>query len=149
MIYYAVFDTNVLVSSLLTKHREVATARVVDAITTGRIIPLYNDEILEEYEDVLHRDKFPFNELDVRSLIDSIKEIGVSVEHTPTGEILPDMDDLVFYEVVMEKREDDAYLITGNMKHFPERDYIVTPTEMMAILDSHEKRAARKHFPPL
>ncbi|MCM1181352.1 MAG: PIN domain-containing protein [Clostridium sp.] len=46
MIYYAVFDTNVLVSSLLTKHREVATARVVDAITTGRIIPLYNLETL-------------------------------------------------------------------------------------------------------
>ena len=30
------------------------------------------------------------------------------------------MDDLVFYEVVMEKRKaDDAYLITGNLKHFP------------------------------
>ena len=139
MTYYAVFDTNVLVSSLLTKYREAATARVVDAITTGRIIPLYNDEILEEYEDVLHRDKFPFKDSDVRSLIDSIKEVGVSAEPTPTGEILPDMDDLVFYEVVMEKRDDGAYLITGNMKHFPERDYIVTPTEMMAILDSDKK----------
>ena len=29
-----------------------------------------------------------------------------------------DMDDLVFYEVVIEKREDDAYLITGNIRHF-------------------------------
>ena len=139
MTYYAVFDTNVLVSSLLTKYREAATARVVDAITTGRIIPLYNDEILEEYEDVLHRDKFPFKDADVRGLIDSIKEVGVSAEPTPTGEILPDMDDLVFYEVVMEKRDDGAYLITGNMKHFPERDYIVTPTEMMSILDSDTK----------
>ena len=43
-----------------------------------------------------------------------------------------DMDDLVFYEVVIEKREDDAYLITGNIRHFPKRDFIVTPAEMMA-----------------
>ena len=42
-----------------------------------------------------------------------------------------DMDDLVFYEVVIEKREDDAYLITGNIRHFPKRDFIVTPAEMM------------------
>lgn len=136
MIYYAVFDTNVLVSSLLTKYRDAATVRVVDAVTSGKIIPLYDGEILEEYEDVLHRDKFPFKESDVRSLIDSIKEMGVSVNPSPTGEILPDMDDLVLYEVVMEKRDDDAYLITGNKKHFPEREYIVTPTEMMAIIES-------------
>ena len=135
MTYFAVFDTNILVSSLLTKSRESATSRVVDEIASGRIIPLYNDEILEEYEDVLHRDKFPFKDSDVRSLIDSVREMGVCVNPSPTGEILPDMDDLVFYEVAMEKRDDDAYLITGNMKHFPERNYIVTPAEMMKILD--------------
>lgn len=36
----------------------------------------------------------------------------------------------------MEKRDDGAYLVTGNMRHFPERPYIVTPTEMMEILDA-------------
>ena len=54
-------------------------------------------------------------------------------------EILPDMDDLIFYEVVMEKRDDDAYLITGNAKHFPVRDFIVTPSEMMQILEQAER----------
>ena len=54
-------------------------------------------------------------------------------------EILPDMDDLIFYEVVMEKRYDDAYLITGNTKHFPVRDFIVTPSEMMQILEQAER----------
>ncbi len=54
---------------------------------------------------------------------------------SPAGEILPDEDDLVFYEVVMEKRADDAYLITGNIRHFPERSFIVTPAEMMALLE--------------
>ena len=45
------------------------------------------------------------------------------------------MDDLIFYEVAMEKRE-DAYLVTGNQKHYPVREFIVTPTEMMRILDA-------------
>ena len=39
-----------------------------------------------------------------------------------------------FYEVAMEKREDDAYLVTGNQKHYPVRDFIVTPAEMLEIL---------------
>ena len=45
------------------------------------------------------------------------------------------MDDLVFYEVAMEKRDDDAYLVTGNQKHYPIRDFIVTPAEMMEIIE--------------
>lgn len=45
-------------------------------------------------------------------------------------------DDLVFYEVAMEKRDDNAYLVTGNRKHYPVRDFIVTPAEMMEILNS-------------
>lgn len=56
----------------------------------------------------------------------------------PTGEILSDMDDLIFYEVAMRKRNDGAYLVTGNQKHYPVRDFIVTPTEMMKILDKKQ-----------
>lgn len=63
-----------------------------------------------------------------------IRQFGIAVNPAATGEILPDMDDLVFYEVVMEKRDNDAYLITGNIRHFPERSFIVTPTEMMNLL---------------
>lgn len=48
---------------------------------------------------------------------------------------LLDMDDLVFYEIAMEKRDDGAYLVTGNQKHYPVRDFIVTPAEMMEILN--------------
>ena len=35
----------------------------------------------------------------------------------------------------MEKRDDDSYLVTGNQKHYPLRDIIVTPTEMLQILE--------------
>lgn len=139
MRYYAVFDTNVLVSSMLTKNRDSATALVVNAISSGELVPLYNQEILEEYDDVLHRGKFPFSEFSIHNILSMIRQYGLAVSPSPTGEILPDMDDLVFYEVVMEKRnEDDAYLITGNIRHFPERSFIVTPTEMMEILNEKQ-----------
>ncbi len=134
MRYYAVFDTNVLISSLLTKRTDTATARVIDAIPSGAIIPLYNQEILEEYNEVLHREKFPFREEQIRKILTMFRQFGLAVNPSPTGEILVDMDDLVFYEIVMERRNDDAYLITGNIRHFPKRDFIVTPSEMIAIL---------------
>ncbi len=136
MIYYAVFDTNVLISSLLTKKPDTATAKVIDAIAEQRIIPLYSEEIFEEYGEVLRRAKFPFTEERIDHILEMIKQFGIMVEPTPTGEILLDVDDLVFYEVVMEKRNDDAYLITENIRHFPERSFIVTPAEMMALLDN-------------
>ena len=136
MRYYAVFDTNVLISSLLTKRTDTATAKVVDAISSGDIIPLYNEEIIEEYDEVLHRRKFSFSEGNIQRILNMIRQFGLAVNPSPTGEILVDPDDLVFYEVVMEKRDDDAYLITGNLRHFPERDYIVTPAEMMNIIEA-------------
>ena len=136
MIYLAVIDTNVLISSLLTKKTDSATAKVIDAIAEQRIIPLYSDEIFKEYEEVLMRPKFPFSRERIDHILEVIKQFGIVVDPSPTGAILPDENDLVFYEVVMEKRDEDAYLITGNIKHFPERSFIVTPTEMMAILEN-------------
>ena len=64
-----------------------------------------------------------------------MKQYGVEVFPQLTGEILIDMDDLIFYEVAMEKRDDDTYLVTGNQKHYPIRDFIVTPAEMMEMID--------------
>ena len=133
--YYAVIDTNVVLASLLSKHDDSATVMVMDEVTNGRIIPLYHEEILEEYEDVLHRSKFKIEDSKIRKALDSIIDNGIEVFPQPTGEILIDMDDLVFYEVAMEKRDDDAYLVTGNLKHYPIKDFIVTPAEMMEIIE--------------
>ena len=66
-----------------------------------------------------------------------MERFGLLIEPAATGEILPDMKDLPFYEVVMEKRrDDDAYLVTGNIRHFPAKTFIVTPNEMLQIMDS-------------
>lgn len=58
MTYYAVLDTNVLVSALL-KNGSVPW-QVAEEALHGDIIPVLNDEILTEYEDVLNRPKFKF-----------------------------------------------------------------------------------------
>lgn len=88
-----------------------------------------------EYSEVFHREKFHLQETTIQTVIEAIRQYGVEVFPQPTGAILIDMDDLIFYEVAMEKRDDDAYLVTGNQKHYPLRNFIVTPAEMMAIIE--------------
>lgn len=131
---YAVIDTNVFISALITKSSEAATVKVIEAVLRGDIVPLYHEDILAGYNEVLHRNKFKISENVINVLIDAIVKYGVEVFPQPTGEILVDMDDLIFYEVVMEKREDDAYLVIGNQKHYPIKEFIVTPSEMIEIL---------------
>ncbi len=133
---YAVIDTNVLVAALLTKNYDSATVKVLEAIADGRITPLYHKDMLVEYAEVLGRKKFKLNQDMVSVLIRMIIKYGVEIFPKPTGEILIDMDDLIFYEVAMEKRDEDSYLVTGNKKHYPVRDFIVTPTEMINILNN-------------
>lgn len=138
MEYYAVIDTNVLISALLSKNEDSATLKVLDAVFDGKIIPLYHQDILAEYDEVLHREKFHLKENAIQIVLNAVRQYGVEVFPQPTGAVLIDMDDLVFYEVVMEKRDDDAYLVTGNQKHYPFRDFIVTPAEMMEIIENSQ-----------
>lgn len=136
MEYYAVIDTNVLLSALLSKNNNSATVKVLEAVFEGKIIPLYHQDILAEYEEVLHREKFHLREEAIQTVLGAVRQYGIEVFPQPTGAILIDIDDLVFYEVAMEKREDDAYLVTGNQKHYPIKDFIVTPAEMMGMIES-------------
>ncbi len=139
MICYAVIDTNVLVSALLSSHDDAATVQVVGKLFTGQVIPLFSEEILREYGEVLQRKKFGFSEELVSSMLYVIEKYGEIIVPTPTGEILPDMKDLPFYEVVLEKGEDAAYLVTDNLKHFPQKPFIVTAREFLDILNTKEE----------
>ena len=56
--FYAVIDTNVIVSAVISKNLESNPAKIVRAIVQDRIVPLFNDEILDEYREVLSRPKF-------------------------------------------------------------------------------------------
>lgn len=134
MICYAVIDTNVLVSALLSSKDDAATVQIVGKMIAGEIIPLYSNEITEEYREVLSRKKFGFSKDIVEFLVTSVEKFGIQVDPSPFGTVLPDMKDLPFYEVVLEKREDNAYLVTGNIKHFPKEPFVVTARELLDIL---------------
>jgi len=135
---YAVIDTNVFLSALISKRNDSATVQVLNAVLKGMIIPLYHQDIIAEYSEVLHRKKFIIPEKTVQDLLATVIKYGIEIFPQPTGEVFIDMDDLIFYEVAMEKRDDDAYLVTGNQKHYPIRDFIVTPAEMMEILEKNQ-----------
>ena len=131
---YAVIDTNVFVAALLSRHSNSATVLVVDTLMNHGICPLYNQEIINEYNDVLHREKFHFPSESIDAIISTVQKYGISSERIASSEYFPDPKDVVFYEVALSK--DDAYLVTGNTKHFPKKPIVVTPTEMMKILES-------------
>lgn len=130
---YAVIDTNVMVSAMLTHNIQSATFKVMEAMFENQIIPLYNEDIIDEYEDVLQRPKFGFSESEVNHYLETLKQVGIHSQRIPTTEHFPDPKDVVFYEVAMSK--ENAYLVTGNKKHFPNTPIVVTPAEMVEILN--------------
>ncbi len=135
MKYYAVIDTNVLVSALLSNQADAATVQIVGRMIAGEIIPVYSSEIMYEYCEVLSRKKFKFEPKKIAYILSVIEKYGVLIEPSATDMILPDMKDLPFYEVVMETWKDGTYLVTGNLKHFPVAPFIVTARQMLDILD--------------
>ena len=129
---YAVIDTNVIVSAYITKNLLASTSKVWAAVLQGKIIPIYSDEIIAEYTEVLHRKKFDIPEHLIKWAIDRVLMNGIPSERVPSNEQFADPKDVVFYEVAMSK--EDAYLVTGNKKHFPEKPIVVTPAEMVDIM---------------
>ena len=140
MTYYAVIDTNVIVSAMFSA--ESVPGTIVTEAMRGNIIPLISEEIIAEYQDVLTRPKFRFDRGAVKDMVDTIVRRGIPIDAGPVKELLPDPKDVVFYQVVMEARSQDdmrdSYLVTGNTKHFPLRRFIVTPRQMLDIMIGEE-----------
>jgi putative PIN family toxin of toxin-antitoxin system len=124
-----VLDTNILVSSLLTAG---PPAVIVDLIADGKVIPFYSNPILQEYWDVLSRKKFGFESVQVTRLIDDIVRTGIAVEGKQLDKSKKvNEDDRIFYDAAVEAM---AYLITGNIRHFPKESFITTPAQFLALI---------------
>ena len=138
MKYYAVIDTNVIVSSML-KNQSIP-GQIIDLVTQDIIIPLLNEEILQEYIEVITRNKFNFSKSLIENTINLIKSKAIYLQREQTLEQFIDMEDIVFFEIVLSARSTmDAYLITGNMKHYPIRSYVVTPAQMLEIIEKDKQ----------
>lgn len=133
---YVVIDTNVFVSAYLTHNLNSATSKIVDFLFNGKIIPLYNEEIMAEYQEVLSRSHFDISINERNTLFDYIRQKGVAVERVAVDTLFIDESDRVFYEVALS--EEDSFLVTGNLKHFPADTRVVTPAQMLQIIEDQQ-----------
>ena len=134
---YAVIDTNILVAALLSKHDDSATVQVIEHIFNGTITPIHSNQIIDEYRTVLQREKFKFPTEVQEHLTSAIVKFGLRVTPEDVKISLPDEKDLPFYAAYTCKST--YYLVTGNKKHFPQEEFIVSPREMIDILKLHNK----------
>ena len=136
---YAVIDTNVFVSAMITHNQESSTVKLYRMLLEGgEITPLFNQEILDEYKEVLSRPHFRVDASKLQSILDAVCGSGIDSQRVPFEAWMPDEDDRVFYEVALS--HDGAYLVTGNQKHFPVDPIVVTPAEMLEILAKEEQK---------
>ena len=126
----AVVDTNVLVSGLIITHGY--SAKIINAFKEKQFNLFYCSEILIEYHDVLYRDRLGFDSKDIDNLLDIISLSGISVAIDASNIPLPDEDDRCFYDTA---KNSGAYLVTGNIKHYPDDSLIITPADFVKLLD--------------
>lgn len=55
-------NTNVLVSALITRNESSPTVEILRFLATRNIVPVYSEEIVKEYNEVLRRAKFKLPE---------------------------------------------------------------------------------------
>ena len=137
MKYYAVIDTNVVVSSLLNPNSVPGT--IMKFVATGMIVPFVNDEILNEYIEVIARKEFKFKKEVIEGTLSLFQEQSIKVDRTTANEQFIDKKDVVFYEITLTGRKNtNAYLVTGNLKHFPKKPFVVSPREMLTIIEEED-----------
>ena len=121
-----VIDTNILISSILANG---PPAVIIDMVADGKLKPFYNDQIICEYWNVLHRPKFGFVSVQINQLIDIFMKTGMVINiNRPSAVSMIDEEDRKFYDVA---KTSHAYLITGNIKHYPKENLIVTPANFL------------------
>ena len=132
---YVVIDTNVLVSALITRNENSRTVQILHFLAKGNIVPVYSEDIVKEYNEVLRRAKFKLSESLIINLLKDIMDNGLKItELAEVTETMPDPKDIVFYAVTLSAQDKDAFLVTGNGKHFPEKPFVVIPSELVEIL---------------
>ena len=132
---YVVIDTNVLVSALITRNENSPTVQILHFLAKGNIVPVYSEDIVKEYNEVLRRAKFKLSESLIINLLKDIMDNGLIItELAEVTETMPYPKDILFYAVTLSAQDKDAFLVTGNGKHFPEKPFVVTPSELVEIL---------------
>lgn len=110
-----VLDTNIIVSALLRPLGPPAQA--LQLATGGAIQPCLSGSIYAEYEEVLRRPKFGFDEQTIEDALAALRRQALWVRPADAAQACADPDDDMFLECATAANAD--YLVTGNWKHFP------------------------------
>ena len=132
---YAVIDTNVLVSAALAKNRgDSIPLKIFLGVAQQKFTPIIDNNIIEEYRDVLQREKFNFSLDYQNSFIDEITKYAINEPVKASEIVLPDMDDKIFYDVAFAHQNKKAFLVTGNLRHFPGCPFAISPKDFYELI---------------
>ena len=113
----AVLDTNVIVSAAIEPQGPPSNL-VRDWVLSGRVHIVTSRAILTEYRDVMRRPKFTRYGFPPAWLELLIEESLLLPDQPEWPHELPDRDDAPFLSIAYAAH---ACLVTGNIKHFPEK----------------------------
>ena len=119
-----VLDTNVLISALISTKGN--PAQIFDKVSEGALRAIYCQKILDECEAVLNRPCFSFPHSSVSSALDTFKLKGIEVNPRFSQIPMTDESDRIFYDTAVTG---NAILITGNLRHYPNEPFIMSPAE--------------------
>lgn len=138
-----VLDTNVLVSGLLSPFG--VCGEIVRMVLSGELRLSFDARILTEYEEVLKRPKFRFEEDKIDALLDQIEHCGCLAASSPLSHSLPDIHDEPFLEVSIAGRA--VCLVIGNRSHFPSKlckgVKVLSPSEFLSFYRKRQKQKSR------
>ena len=120
-----VIDTNIIVSALLSADSNAF--KVLSDALDGKYTVLISEEIFQEYQDVLHREKFGFDEEIISFLLEWFKENAIWIEVSKSNIPMKDEKDRVFYDLANLCK---ARLVTGNIKHYPVDELVTALWEL-------------------
>ena len=66
-------------------------------------------------------------------IITLIEKLGLLIEPLVSKISLPDESDRIFYDTALTS---GSVLVTGNIKHFPVEEFIMTPAEFISLIVS-------------
>lgn len=128
---FAVLDTNVLISAALAHNKYSIPYSVFRGVVERRFVPLVDDNIVREYWEVFSRPKFSFMQETINDIVGNTIKFAINQPVPPSGIELPDSDDVVFYDVARAHQDKGAYLVTGNLRHFPNCEFAISPRDFM------------------
>jgi putative PIN family toxin of toxin-antitoxin system len=119
-----VVDTNIVISSAISANGNPAA--IMELVSAKVIQAYYNDKILDEYQRVLAYERLKIEPEKQAEIIEKIKKVSILIKPQESNMPFPDESDRIFYDTA---KAAGAILIKGNIKHYHNEPFIMTPAD--------------------